>query len=118
MATAIKLLVGGAVAVALGVAMGEWSAFDADAVSVRSVAGLVYLTVFGSGVAFTSYLWLLKVSTPAKVGSYAFVNPVIALALGCAFAGEAIDAGTVFAAALIVASVVLVMTGAAREPHE
>ena len=66
-------------------------AFDAGAVSLRSLLGLLYLVVFGSIVAFSAYVWLLRVSTPARVSTYAYVNPVVAVLLGCGVRGRSVD---------------------------
>ncbi len=64
--------------------------------------------VFGSIVAFTSYVWLLRVSTPARVSTYAYVNPIVAVLLGWAFAGEALTPRMMVAAAVIVSGVALI----------
>lgn len=66
--------------------------------------------LFGSFVGYTAYVWLLRVSTPAKVSTYAYVNPVVAVLLGWAFANEPITARTLIAAAIIVAAVALITT--------
>ena len=84
-----------------------WS-FDASAVSLRSMAGVAYLVVFGSIVAFSAYIWLLRVSTPARVSTYAYVNPVIAVLLGWMLAGEELTARIGVAAAIIVSGVALI----------
>ena len=70
--------------------LGEPWAFDVSAVSLRSALGLLYLIVFGSIVAFSAYIWLLRVSTPTRVSTYAYVNPVVAVLLGWALADEAL----------------------------
>ena len=88
----MQMLAGGAALLVLSVVLGEPWAFDASAVSLRSVLGLLYLIVFGSIVAFSAYIWLLRVSTPARVSTYAYVNPVVAVLLGWALAGEALTA--------------------------
>jgi drug/metabolite transporter (DMT)-like permease len=67
--------------------------------------------VFGSLVGFTAYIWLLGVSTPARVSTYAYVNPVVAVFLGWAMAGEAVTARVLIAAAVIVAAVAVITTG-------
>ena len=77
-------------------------------VSLRSALGLLYLVVFGSIVAFSAYIWLLRVSTPARVSTYAYVNPVVAVLLGWALAGEALTVRMVVAAAVIVSGVALI----------
>jgi drug/metabolite transporter (DMT)-like permease len=77
-------------------------------ISLVSIAGWLYLVVFGSIVAFTAYVWLLQVSTPARVSTYAYVNPVIAVLLGFVVAGEPLTTRMMFAAAVIVSGVVLI----------
>jgi len=72
------------------------------------VLSLGYLIFFGSLVAFSAYVWLLRVSTPARVSTYAFVNPVVAVVLGYVLAGEPLTPRTMVAAAVIVAAVVLI----------
>jgi drug/metabolite transporter (DMT)-like permease len=76
---------------------------------------LGYLIVFGALAGFTAYIWLLRVSTPAHVSTYAYVNPAVAIFLGWAFAGEPLTARTLLAAAVIVAAVVIITTYRARE---
>ena len=71
---------------------------------------LIYLIVFGSGMGFTAYLYILKHSTASKVATYAFVNPVVALFLGWMLAGETITMRTALAAAVILTAVVLVIS--------
>jgi drug/metabolite transporter (DMT)-like permease len=99
----------------VSVSFGEPWAFDAGAVTLRSVLGLLYLIVFGSIVAFSAYIWLLRVSTPTRVSTYAYVNPVIAVILGWAFAGEALTPRMAIAAAVIVSGVALI-TLAPKQP--
>ena len=90
------------------VALGEPWRFDASAVSLRSLLGFLYLVVFGSLVAFSAYVWLLRASTPARVSTYAYVNPVVAVLLGAAFAGEALTVRMIVAAVVIVSGVALI----------
>ena len=108
LSTAMQMLGGGAALLLLSVLLREPWAFDASAVSARSLLGLFYLIVFGSIVAFSAYVWLLRVSTPARVSTYAYVNPVIAVFLGWALAGEALTARVAVAAAIIVSGVALI----------
>jgi drug/metabolite transporter (DMT)-like permease len=108
---AMQMLAGGALLVPVSALLGEWRGFDPGAVSLRSVLALAYLVVFGSLVAYTAYIWLLSVSTPARVGTYAYVNPVVALLLGWALADEPLSFRSVAAAAIIVGSVVVITTG-------
>lgn len=109
-ATAIEMLVGGAGLVLVGVVTGEPGRLDLAAVSPLSWAALAYLVVFGSLLAFSAYVWLLRVAPPSKVATYAYVNPVVALVLGWALAGEELTARTLIAAAVILASVGLIVT--------
>lgn len=106
--TAMQMLCGGVLLLLSGALSGEGARFELENVSLRSALSLGYLTVFGSLVAFSAYVWLLRVSTPAKVSTYAFVNPAVAVALGSMFAGEPLTARTMVAAAVIVTAVVLI----------
>lgn len=107
-ATAMQLLCGGASAILVGLLIGEGSHIDPAQVSLRSVLALLYLIVFGSLVCFSAYTWLLRVAHPATVGTYAYVNPVVAMLMGWLFAGESLDGHTTVAAAIVVAGVVLI----------
>lgn len=121
-AVALEMLAGGALLTLAGLALGEGAALDPGAFSLRSLAAWAYLVVFGSIVAFSAYIWLLKATTPAKVSTYAYVNPVVAVFLGWAVLAEPITARTLVAAAIILGSVMLITTrrtarpGAAKEP--
>jgi drug/metabolite transporter (DMT)-like permease len=108
LSTAMQMLGGGAALLVLSVMLGEPWAFDASGVSLRSALGLLYLVLFGSIVAFSAYIWLLRVSTPTRVSTYAYVNPVIAVILGWALAGEALTTRMIIAAAVIVSGVALI----------
>jgi drug/metabolite transporter (DMT)-like permease len=116
LATAMEMLAGGGLLLALGVLTGEPARLDLELISVRSVLALVYLTVFGSFIAFTAYIWLLGVSTAARVSTYAFVNPVIAVFLGWAIGGEELTLRIVLAAAVIVGAVVLIVVKPSQRP--
>lgn len=109
--TGMQMLAGGALLVLAGLATGEAARLDIAAISMRSFGGLLYLILFGSLIGYTSYIWLLRVSTPARVSTYAYVNPVVAVFLGWAFAGEAITARVLVAAAVIVSAVAIIVTG-------
>lgn len=108
--TAMEMLAGGALLLLLGLATGEPGRVAWDQISARSVWALVYLILFGSLVAFTSYVYLLKVVPTTKVATYAYVNPVVALFLGWGLAGEALSPRTLVAAAVILGAVVLITT--------
>ena len=113
MGVALQCLVGGATLLLAGLFTGEFHVMHFAAVSWRSWLALCYLIVFGSGIGFSAYVYVLHHSTPARVGTYAFVNPVIALLLGWLFAGETLALRTFLAAAVILTSVILVITA----PH-
>jgi drug/metabolite transporter (DMT)-like permease len=113
MGVTLQCLVGGATLLIAGLFTGEFHAFHSAAVTWRSWFALSYLIVFGSGIGFSAYIYVLHHSTPARVGTYAFVNPVVALLLGWFFAGEALALRTLIAAAVILTSVILVITA----PH-
>ncbi len=108
MAGAMQMLAGGGVLFAVGLLSGEAAAFDWSGISARSAWALGYLTVVGSLIGFTAFSWLLKVSTPARISTYAYVNPVIAVLLGWALGGEELTARILWAAAVIVLGVVII----------
>jgi drug/metabolite transporter (DMT)-like permease len=105
----MEMLAGGALCIAAGLLVGEASRLELSAVSSRSAVALAYLVLFGSLLGFTSYLWLLRVSTPARVATHAYVNPVVAVLLGWGFAGEPLTVRTLAAAAVIVTAVALII---------
>jgi drug/metabolite transporter (DMT)-like permease len=108
--TAMEMLAGGACLLVAGLLAGEWQRLDLAAATPRSLLAVAYLVVFGSLVAFTAYVWLLRVSTPALVATHAYVNPVVAVFLGWAFAAEPVTGRTMLAAAVIVGAVMLIVT--------
>lgn len=110
MAAALQMTMGGLLLLILGSVSGEWGRLDPAGVSARSVLSLGYLIVFGSIIAFAAYVYLLKVSTPARVGSYAYVNPVVAVFLGWALADEPVTVRTIVAATIIITGVVLIVS--------
>jgi drug/metabolite transporter (DMT)-like permease len=108
--TAMEMLAGGAVLLIFGACAGEFGKLHLSQVSLKSAASLAYLTVFGSLIAFSAYVWLLQVSTPARVGTYAYVNPIVAVFLGWLLASEPLTARMLVAAAIIVMGVVIITT--------
>ena len=102
------LLAGGVLQLAAAMGTGEWSGFAWADLSVRSALAWGYLVAVGSLVAFSTYVWLLRASTPARVSTYAYVNPVIAVFLGWALAAETVSGRTLAAAGVIVAAVVII----------
>lgn len=113
---AMQSFAGGVILLIVGFFAGEFHTLHFGAVSLRSWFALAYLIVFGSGIGFSAYIYILHKSTPARVGTYAFVNPVIALFLGWLIAGEPITLRTVLAAAVILTAVILVITAPHRTP--
>jgi drug/metabolite transporter (DMT)-like permease len=99
-----------------GLAKGETSGIHADSFSTKPVIAFVYLVLVGSLIAFSAYAWLLKNVRISVVATYAFVNPVVAVALGTVFLNEPIGWSTLAAGAAIVVAVVLIVT--ARTPKE
>ena len=115
LATGIELLAGGVLLYALGFASGEGARFQPDQLSLKSGLAVLYLALVGSLVAFSAYVWLLRHTTPARAASYAYVNPVIAVILGWALAGEDLNLRMIVAAAIIVGSVVLITSFRAQQ---
>lgn len=111
MAGAMQMLAGGAVLLGVGLISGEGARFDRSGISSRSAWAFAYLTIVGSLVGFTAFSWLLKVSTPARISTYAYVNPVIAVFLGWALGGETLTPRILWAAAVIVLGVVIITSG-------
>jgi len=108
--TGIEMLGGGALLLIVGAATGELSHIDIHRISNASAVGLVYLIIFGSLLGFTSYIWLLDKVSPARLGTYAYVNPIIAVLLGWAIAGERLSIRTAVAAAIVICAVALIAT--------
>jgi drug/metabolite transporter (DMT)-like permease len=118
LATAMEMVAGGAILLATSTAVGEWRTFALAAVSTRSVLALAYLIVAGSLLGFTAYVFLLSATTPARVSTYAFVNPVVAVFFGWAIAGETVTLRTALSALLIVGAVALIVRYGGRKGKE
>jgi drug/metabolite transporter (DMT)-like permease len=118
--TGMQMLAGGALLLTASLATGEPGRFILSEVSLRSWLSLGYLIVFGAIVAFTAYVWLLRVAPPVLVSTYAYVNPVVAVILGWALADEPLTAGMLGAAAVILTGVALITTsqGKGEEKEE
>lgn len=114
-ASGIQMLIGGGVLVVLGALSGELSRFDPAAVGISSLVALGYLIVVGSLV-FPIYLWLLRMTSPAKVSTEAYVCPVIALTLGTVIGGEAMTVPILGAAAVVLVGVALMVGDRGPEP--
>ncbi len=108
--TGMEMVGGGIALVLAGALIGEVGRTNVDAFSLRSMLAFGYLIVFGSILAFTAYTWLLANVSVSTVGTYAYVNPVVAVALGAVLLSEPITARTVIAAVLIVGAVVAMVS--------
>jgi len=110
----MQMVAGGGALLLVGLLRGEPAAFDPEGVSMASVLAFGYLVVFGSLVGFSSYIWLLRNTTPAVASTYAYANPAVALFLGWALANEPISARTGLAAFIILSAVVIITTQGTR----
>lgn len=109
-ASGLQMLLAGAMLGVIGLAAGSLRQLDVGAVSPRSWFALAYLVVFGSLVAFSAFAWLLRVSTPERTATTAYVNPVVAVLLGWLLAGEPLTARTLIAGGIIIAAVAVIVT--------
>jgi drug/metabolite transporter (DMT)-like permease len=109
LATAMEALAGGAALWIAGLAGGEGASLHLSAITARSALALAYLIVAGSILGFSAYVWLLTVSTPDRVSTYAFVNPIVAVTFGVLLAGEKLTPRIALASAVIVGAVALIL---------
>ena len=116
MSSGSQMLVGGVLLALTSAALGEFRAFHPRAVSRGAWLALAYLIVAGSIVAFTAYVWLIHHESPTKVGTYAYVNPVIAVLLGYFLAGEALDLRVALGTLCVLVSVVVITTTRGKKP--
>ena len=110
MATAAEMLTGGAGLLAVSVLTGELIDFNPAGIPREALAAIAYLVVFGSFVALSAYVWLLRVQPTERVATYAYVNPVVAVLLGAVVLGEPLTPRVIVASAIIVASVGLIVS--------
>ena len=116
MSSGAQMLAGGVLLAVASAGLGEFRRFDPLAVSRAAWLSLAYLVLFGSVIGFTSYLWLLHHESPTKVGTYAYVNPVVAVLVGYFFGGEALGTRTILGTLLVLVSVLVIATAKARRP--
>jgi len=116
MSSGAQMLAGGVLLALVAAARGEVGAFHPAAVSTGAWLALLYLIVAGSILAFTAYVWLLHHQSPTRVGTYAYVNPVVAVLIGYLLGGEALGLRTILGTALILISVVVITTTPAKKP--
>jgi drug/metabolite transporter (DMT)-like permease len=108
LSTGMQMIAGSVVLLLVSIGGGEPSAFRLAQVSFASWMGWLYLVTFGSIIGFTAYVYLLRAVSPAKASTYAYVNPVVAVFLGWAIAGEAVTIKTLVAAAIILGGVAMI----------
>lgn len=113
--TGMEMVTGGAALVVGGLLLGELGRTNLEAASVRSLLAFGYLVVFGSLVAFTAYTWLLANTSVAVVGTYAYVNPVVAVVLGALVLSEPITLRTIVASLIVIGAVVAMVSGRHRD---
>ena len=107
MSSGSQMLAGGILLTLTAALLGEFKGFRVQAVSLTAWLALAYLVVAGSIIAFTAYVWLIHHESPTKVGTYAYVNPVVAVLVGCFLGGEALGARTILGTLLVLVSVII-----------
>lgn len=110
MSSGAQMLAGGILLTATAAAFGEFRNFHPQAISTGAWLALVYLIIAGSIIGFTAYVWLLHHESPTKVGTYAYVNPVVAVLVGYFLGGEALGPRTIVGTLLVLVSVVVITT--------
>jgi drug/metabolite transporter (DMT)-like permease len=110
----LQMLLGGLVLVMMAAASGEFATLDLGAITGASFLALAYLTLVGSLVAYTTFGFMLRIAPLPLVSTYAYVNPVVAVILGAAILGEAVDTRTIVAGAVIIFAVALIVTARGR----
>jgi drug/metabolite transporter (DMT)-like permease len=116
MSSGAQMLAGGVFLALTAAALGEFRNFHPSAVSRGAWLSLFYLIVAGSIIGFTAYVWLLHHESPTKVGTYAYVNPVVAVLVGYFLGGEALGLRTILGTLLVLISVVVITTTRAKKP--
>ena len=110
MSSGAQMLAGGILLTITAALLGEFHGFQARAVSLKAWLALAYLIVAGSIIGFTAYVWLIHHESPTKVGTYAYVNPVVAVIVGYVFGGEPLGPRTVLGTLLVLVSVIVITT--------
>lgn len=116
MGSAMQMLSGSVCMLLIGLILGEGRGFHTSNVSLRSWAAFAYLIVMGSLIAYPVYVWLLEHCSPAKVSTYAYVNPVVAVFLGWAILGEPLNARIILASVVIIGAVAIITVGRTKSP--
>jgi drug/metabolite transporter (DMT)-like permease len=110
MSSGVQMLAGGVLLVLTAASLGEFRGFHPETVSRTAWLSLLYLIVAGSIVAFTAYVWLIHHESPTKVGTYAYVNPVVAVLVGYVWGGEELGLRTILGTVMVLISVVVITT--------
>ena len=116
MSSGAQMLAGGILLALTAALLGEFRGFNIRAVSRGAWYALAYLIVAGSIVGFTAYVWLIHHESPTKVGTYAYVNPVVAVIVGYFLGGETVGPRTLVGTLLVLVSVIVITTTRARKP--
>jgi drug/metabolite transporter (DMT)-like permease len=116
MSSGSQMLTGGILLLLASASLGEFHGFHVSAISREAWLALVYLIIAGSIMGFTAYIWLLDHESPTKVGTYAYVNPVLAVFLGYFLAGETLGIRTILGTLLVLTSVIAITRAKARKP--
>jgi drug/metabolite transporter (DMT)-like permease len=116
MSSGTQMLAGGIMLAFTAAALGEFHNFHPSTVSSRAWFSLIYLIIAGSIIGFTAYVWLIHHESPTKVGTYAYVNPVVAVLVGYLLGGEAIGLRTILGTMFVLISVVVITTTRAKKP--
>ena len=116
MSSGTQMLSGGVLLALAGGALGEFRNFHPASVSRDAWLALLYLIVAGSILGFTAYVWLIHHESPTRVGTYAYVNPVVAVLVGYFLGGEALGPRTILGTLCVLVSVVVITTARAKEP--
>ena len=116
MSSGAQMLAGGVLLALTAAALGEFRNFRPWTVSRGAWVALLYLIVAGSIIAFTAYVWLIHHESPTKVGTYAYVNPVVAVLLGYFLGGETLGLRTILGTLFVLISVVVITTTRVKKP--
>lgn len=114
LSASLQMLGGGAMLAIVALFHGDFGHFDVSAISARAWGAFAYLVGIGSLVGFSTFVWLMKHSAPARVATYAYVNPVVAVFLGWLILDEPITSRTLVASAIIIAAVAIITTQKSR----
>ncbi len=115
MSTSMEMLAGGLLLLIAGLLTGEAADLNIAEISRQSIIAMLYLTVFGSIIALTAYVWLLKTVHPSRASTYTYVNPIIAIILGWLILSEPLTSLMILAMAIIILAVVLITTSREKQ---